>query len=125
MLTLGTVMVSSEEPDRLADFYTKVLGEAGWQSEGYTGWKCGQAYFLIGPHTDVKGSNEMPGRIIFNFETDDVPGEFARIKGLGAAVQQEPYQPSAAGGEVWLATLADPDGNFFQLASPVPDEMMG
>ena len=125
MLTLATVMVSSEEPARLVDFYSQVLGEPGWNAEGYTGWKCGAAYFLIGPHDDVKGDNEMPGRIIFNFETPDVRGEFERITGIGAAVQQEPYQPSAAGGDVWLATLSDPDGNFFQLASPIPEEMMG
>ena len=31
-----------------------------------------------------------------------------------------PAEPGPAGGEMWLATLADPDGNYFQLASPMP-----
>jgi hypothetical protein len=35
-------------------------------------------------------------------------------------MQREPYQPGPAGGEMWLGTLADPDGNYFQLASPMP-----
>jgi predicted enzyme related to lactoylglutathione lyase len=48
-----------------------------------------------------------------------VKGEFDRIKGLGAAVQQEPYQPGGAE-EMWIATFEDPDGNYFQLASPMP-----
>jgi Glyoxalase-like domain len=59
-----------------------------------------------------------PGRIIVNFETPDVQSEFDRIKGLGARVEHEPYQPGD-GGEMWLATFEDPDGNFFQLASPM------
>jgi predicted enzyme related to lactoylglutathione lyase len=46
-------------------------------------------------------------------------GEFDRIKGLGATVEHEPYQPGD-GDEMWLATFEDPDGNFFQLASPMP-----
>jgi predicted enzyme related to lactoylglutathione lyase len=69
----------------------------------------------------VKGRNDTPGRIILNFETADVAGEFERIKGLGATVKQEPYQPGeATTGEFWLATFEDPDGNYFQLASPMP-----
>jgi len=59
---------------------------------------------------------------MINFETTDVKGEFDRLKALGATVQQEPYQPGPAGGEMWLATLADPDGNYFQLASPMPTQ---
>ena len=47
--------------------------------------------------------------------------EFERIKGLGATVEHEPYQPGGdAAGEMWLATFADPDGNFFQIATPMP-----
>ena len=48
-------------------------------------------------------------------ETTDVKGEFDRIKGLGAEVSKEPYEMQ---GGSWLATFADPDGNYFQLASP-------
>ena len=71
----------------------------------------------------VKGANEMPGRIMMNFQTPDVKGEFERIKGLGAAVQQEPYQPGGADApEMWIATFEDPDGNYFQLASPMPTQ---
>jgi predicted enzyme related to lactoylglutathione lyase len=62
----------------------------------------------------------MPGRIMINFETPDVRAEFDRLKPLGATVAQEPYQPGAADSQMWLATMADPDGNYFQLASPMP-----
>ena len=120
MLSLSTIMINSEDTAALSAFYTKVLGEPGWADQGYTGWQAGNGMLMVGPHSDVKGTNEMPGRIIINFETTDVKGEFDRLKNAGASVVQEPYQPGPADGDMWLATLADPDGNYFQLASPMP-----
>ena len=120
MLNLNSVMISSEDPAPLFEFYTKVFGEPGWSGGEFKGWKAGNGYLVIGPHSDVKGPNEMPGRFMFFLETDDVPGEFQRMKDIGARVQQEPYQPDE-NPDAWLATLVDPDGNYFQLASPMPD----
>ena len=121
MLNLNTIMICSEDPGALRAFYAKVLGEPVWDQGGFVGWHPGSAMLMIGPHTEVKGRNEMPGRIIFNFESPDFKEEFERIKGLGATVEHEPYQPGGADeAEFWLATFEDPDGNFFQLASPMP-----
>ena len=121
MLDLNTVMIGSDDPKSLSDFYTKVLGKPTWEDDAYVGWQAGSSWLMIGAHSEVKGRNEMPGRIMLNFETPDVKGEFERIKGLGAAVQQEPYQPGGAGApEMWIATFEDLDGNYFQLASPMP-----
>jgi len=121
MLNLTTVMLGSEDPDSLASFYTTILGEPAWKDDTFVGWQAGSGMLMIGPHSEVKGTNDMPGRIILNFETPDVAAEFDRIKGLGATVVQEPYQPGeATTGEFWLATFGDPDGNYFQLASPMP-----
>ena len=58
-------------------------------------------------------------------ETADVKGEFDRMKAAGAIVVREPYSfeeyPDA-----WIATLADPDGNYFELMSPMgPTEADG
>ena len=124
MLNLTTVMVCSEDSQALSAFYTKVLGEPAWQDSGFVGWQVGDAMLMIGSHSEVKGRNDMPGRMIMNFETPDVKAEFERIKGLGVTVQTEPYQPSGeAAGDFWLATFEDPDGNYFQLASPMPEQM--
>ena len=35
MLDLNTVMLGSDDPQALSAFYTKVLGEPGWQDSGY------------------------------------------------------------------------------------------
>jgi predicted enzyme related to lactoylglutathione lyase len=119
MLNLSTIMIGSEDPKALSEFYTTVVGKPAWEDSGFIGWQVGNGMLMIGPHSEVKGRNQMPGRIILNFETPDVKAEFERIKGLGATIHREPYQPGAAP-EMWLATFEDPDGNFFQLASPMP-----
>jgi predicted enzyme related to lactoylglutathione lyase len=120
MVNFNSVLIGSEEPKALTDFYTQVLGAPAWEEGGFVGWQAGSGYLMIGAHSEVKGRNEMPGRIILNFETPDVQGEFKRIKGLGAVVQREPYQPGGDAPDMWLATFEDPDGNYFQLASPMP-----
>jgi predicted enzyme related to lactoylglutathione lyase len=119
MLNLNTVMIGSNDPKVLRDFYVQVLGEPQFEDEAYSGWQAGASWLMIGAHSEVKGTNESPGRIMTNFETTDVKGEFARIKGLGATVVAEPYSP---GDGMTIATFADPDGNYFQIASPMPEQ---
>jgi predicted enzyme related to lactoylglutathione lyase len=113
------VMIGTEQPKKLADFYRKVLGKPTWDEGGnnwYT-WVNGPSGFSIGPHSEVKGKSTAPERLIINFETEAVQSEFERIKDLGAKVIAKPYQPDPAQ-QMWIATFADPDGNYFQLMSP-------
>jgi predicted enzyme related to lactoylglutathione lyase len=122
VLKLNSVMIGSEDPKALGDFYKKIFGAPTWEDEGYIGWELGGPGLMIGAHSEVKGRNEMPGRIMWNLETPDVKGEFDRIKGLGVTVVQEPYRPGGGENEsFWMATFEDPDGNYFQLASPMPE----
>ncbi len=66
----------------------------------------------------------MPGRCIWNIESDDVQGDFDRMKAAGAIVVREPYTFDQMP-NVWIATLADPDDNYFQLMSPFDPDSMG
>ena len=115
------ILIGSEDPKRLAEYYTKLFGEPTWSDGGYTGWLIGSGAVTIGPHDQVHGKNAHPGRIIWNIETPDVRAEFAKLKDAGAIVVREPYSfdeiPEAA--NTWIATLADPDDNYFQLMSPM------
>jgi predicted enzyme related to lactoylglutathione lyase len=117
-MNFNSILIGSENPQRMADFYTKLFGEPGFQDGGYTGWRIGFGFVTVGPHDQVKGGNAQPGRLIWNIETPDVEGEFARLKAAGATVVQEPYHPGVEP-DGWIATFADPDDNYFQLMSPM------
>jgi predicted enzyme related to lactoylglutathione lyase len=123
MLRMNMVMINSEQPEALKDFYTTVLGEPMWQGGDFTGFGSLDGGLLIGPHTDVKGSNEMPARIMPTFEALDVAAEFDRIIAAGGRAIAPPYHPAEAPDGALLATVADPDGNYLQISSPMPEEM--
>jgi predicted enzyme related to lactoylglutathione lyase len=118
MLNLNSVMIGTKQLEGLAAFYEKVLGKpADWvdKDAGFYGWQVGSSYLSLLDHSEMVGNTKDPGRIMLNFETTQVKEEFARIKALGAKVIRDPYE--MGGG--WIATLADLDGNYFQLVSPM------
>lgn len=121
MLNFNSILLSTEDPKKLADFYKEVLQkDPDWSDGTYYGFMAGNTFLSIGFHDKIKGRNSNPDRILLNFETSDVKGDFERIKKLGAKVIAEPYQMDKDSG--WIATLADPDGNYFQLMPPWKEE---
>lgn len=121
-MNFNSVLIGSEDPGRLADYYTKLFGKPMWDDGGYTGWLIGTGSVTVGPHSEVKGRNASPGRMILNIESEDVPGDFARLVAAGAMVVREPYTMDGMPADTWIATLADPDDNYFQLLSPMGPE---
>jgi predicted enzyme related to lactoylglutathione lyase len=119
-MNFNNILIGSEDPKRLAEYYTKLFGAPSWDEGGYVGWMIGSGAVSIGPHDQVHGRNAEPGRIIWNIESTDVKGDFERFKAAGATVIREPYSFQGAP-DAWIATLADPDDNYFQLTSPMGD----
>ena len=117
-MNLNSVLIGSADPSQLRTYYSKLFGEPGWEEGGFSGWQIGSGFLTVGPHDHVTGRSTQPGRVIWNIETADVQGDFDRLRGAGAMVVQEPYQPGESP-ETWIATFADPDDNYFQLMSPV------
>jgi predicted enzyme related to lactoylglutathione lyase len=117
-MNFTNILIGSEDPERLVDYYTKLFGEPTMADEGYTGWLIGRGFMSVGAHSEVHGKSAHPGRIIWNIETEDVRGVFDRFVAAGAIVVREPYNFEQAP-ESWIATLADPDDNYFQLMSPM------
>jgi predicted enzyme related to lactoylglutathione lyase len=117
-MNLNSILIGSEDPGPLRDYYAALFGEPSWEGGGYVGWQIGSGGVTIGPHDQVKGKNSHPGRVIWNIESPDVIGDFDRFKAAGAIVVREPYHPGEAP-EAWIATFADPDDNYFQLVSPM------
>jgi predicted enzyme related to lactoylglutathione lyase len=118
MLNLNSVMIGTRQLMAMAAFYEKVLGKPAEfvdDKNGFYGWQVGSSYLGLLDHSEMQGKTKDPGRVMLNFETSQVKEEFTRLKSLGALVIREPYE--LEGG--WIATLADPDGNYFQLMTPM------
>ena len=121
-MNFNSVLIGSDQPEVLVEYYTKLFGPPGFQDAGYAGWQLGSGFISIGAHSEVHGKSVHPGRILLNIETADVHGDFAKLKAAGAIVIREPYEFEGAPG-FSIATIADPDDNYLQLQTPY--ETMG
>ena len=111
-------MIGTKRSKELAEFYEKVFERPADMVDGdngFFGWQVGSAYLSVLEHSEMGGNTKDPGRVMFNFETAEVVEEFERIKALGGTVIRAPYE--MGGGTI--ATMADPDGNYFQLVTPM------
>lgn len=120
MLNLNSIMIGTMQPKVMADFYEKVFKKpADWSEENWYGWQVGDCHLTIGQHSETKGKSKDPVRVIFNLQTKKVKEEFERISKIkGGKVVKKPYEMEG----MWIATLADPDGNYFQLMTPWEDK---
>jgi predicted enzyme related to lactoylglutathione lyase len=114
------VMVNSEQPTVLGTFYNQIFGDAGWHEGEWYGYDVNGGSFMVGPHSEVHGASKEPARIMIGIESSDVSSDYKRIMAVeGARSVAEPYQPDVnINPGVWLATIADPDGNYLQLSTP-------
>jgi len=114
------ILVGSQNAQKLADFYAKTVGlkltnEYEMGDKGEKGFEFsikGNTGLYIMDHSEVKGKNKNPERIILNFEVNDIEKEVARLKKAKVKIQQDIYHIEGYG---LIATFVDPDGNFFQF----------
>jgi predicted enzyme related to lactoylglutathione lyase len=119
-MNLNSILIGSQDPKQLAEYYTKLFGEPSMADEHYAGWQIGTGFLSVGPHSEITGKNAQPGRVIWNIESADVKADFERLKAAGATVVREPYEPEGMpedAPEMSIATFSDPDDNYFQLMS--------
>ena len=116
-MNFNNILIGTDNPQRLVEYYTRLFGEPAYKDESYSSWQVGSGTVSVGAHSEVHGKSAQPGRIIWNIETDDVQGVFAKMKAAGAIVIREPYSFDQFP-DSWIATLADPDDNYFQLMTP-------
>ncbi len=111
----------SEDLNNLLPFYRDTLGLAiAIESPEFVvfGDDASTPSFALGTHSEVKGKNVQPGRNIWNIETADVKRHFEKFVAAGAIVVREPYGFEGYPDSL-IATLADPDDNYFQLMTPM------
>ena len=116
---LDSVLISSENPKALADFYKDKVGlefesefEYGEKGEAGFMFKMGNVGLTILPHSDIKGKNSNPARVMLNIEVDDEEAEVKKLKDAGVKCVEETYHVEGYG---YIATFEDVDGNYFQL----------
>lgn len=120
MLKFTSIMLGTDNLKQIVAFYSQVFDKSpDWEEEGYASFDVGGLSFTIGLHDKIKGKNPQPERVLLNFETKDVDAEFKRLKPLAASVITEPYTMGEGDYQGKIATLEDPDGNYFQLMSPM------
>ena len=105
--------ITSENPERMAEFYTKVLKLKPNPMIGEGAFDLNDGTVLhIDGHSDTKGKSKEPHRMLINFFVPDLKSEQARLKGEGVEFIRE------EGREEWggvISTFLDPDGNYLQL----------
>ena len=118
MAQVVSLHICTERPQALGKFYRELLDmEPAWSSDEMIGFVIGNFRLEIMGHSEVSGLNQQPQRLFFDLQVDDVRAEFERIMGLGATAVQAPYDYADEEVRFTLATLADIDGNYFQLVS--------
>lgn len=117
-MNFSNILIGSDNPKALTDYYSRLFGEPVYSGDDYSAFRIGNGSITVGPHSEVHGKNSEPGRIIWNIETTDVKGDYGRLLAAGATVVREPYEFQEGDQTAWIATLADPDGNYFQLTTP-------
>lgn len=119
MLNFSSIMIGTSQPKVLGKFYEKVIGRKSDMGEDdWYGWNSKGFSLTIGEHSEVKGKAVQPQRVILNFDTKEIEKEYERIKKIeGVEVIKELYEMEGMKG-MWIATFADPNGNYFQLMTP-------
>jgi len=111
---LSTAGIWSEDiQKKLLPFYRDVLGlKVAVDTPEFVvfGQPQGPAVTL-GTHSEVHGDNKDAARHMVGLLTDDVQGDYERLKKKGVEFLGEPEKfPQAT-----VATFKDPEGNYVQL----------
>lgn len=117
---IESITLFSENATRLAHFYRDKLGlaiateaEIGENGENLFEIKLGKgSSFYIVDHSEVKGPNKEPQRMMINFEVKDIEKTAKKLKKAGVTNIADIYHVENYGS---IATFKDVDGNFFQL----------
>ena len=107
----------SEDVKNLLPFYRDVLGlSVGHESPGFVVLgDLGTPALALGTHSEVRGRNADPARHMVALSTDDVRGDWKRLKAAGVEFVEDPTDY----GNLRIATLKDPEGNLVQLLEPL------
>jgi EmrB/QacA subfamily drug resistance transporter len=111
------LVINTDRPEQLRAWYAAAFGgevEGDGGPAGLLSLDGVQLIFL--PHSDVAGRAKEPNRILITFQVEDARTHAARLERLGSTWIR-PVEPEPFG---LLGTVADPDGNYVQIAQVGP-----
>jgi predicted enzyme related to lactoylglutathione lyase len=117
---LSGASIWSEDLNKLLPFYRDVLGlTVSLQTPAFVVFgEAGAPMLGLGTHSEVRGRNADPARHMVGLATDDIATDWRRLKDAGVAFVEDPKDY----GNLWIATLKDPEGNLIQLLQFPPKE---
>lgn len=118
---IESILIGSEKPKALADFYKEkvglnqtaafVMGEG--EEENAFSFEMDGTSINILEHSEVKGKNSDQSRIMFNIEVDQPIEEVVKkLDENGVKKVTDTYHVEGYG---HVATFEDLDGNYFQI----------
>ena len=119
---LSGLILVSEQPERLVDFYRDVLGlPLAEERHGDTAphWACelGDVHFAIHPVADYEGEPTATGAVKLAFMIFDLAGFVRWLEARGVPLC---YPPAEFGTESRITAIRDPDGNLIELTELGP-----
>jgi hypothetical protein len=110
--SIGSLLLSSRDPDALHDWYLAALPpERSHSQNGYRFLDYGSLEILIDSRPDLADVAADPTRLIVNFHVPDARAAAARLTELGARWVAELEDRNGN----LFGTVADPDGNLVQI----------
>ncbi len=110
--TLMSLMLASQDTDRLHSWYTAVLPpDTDDKQDQYRILGYGGFYLFLDSRDDVGEATAEPGRVLLNFDVTDARGFVDRVDQVGGG-WKAPLEDRDGS---LFATAVDPDGNYVQV----------
>ena len=117
---IGGLVLGSTDPARLWEWYRDAFAPDAEKEGAMLGLDLGGTYLIFESRNDVGRKSVEPGRILVNFEVDDIRALEKRLTSeLNVRWVRQVEAPDGAEDEVLLGTLEDPDGNYVQIFEPI------
>jgi predicted enzyme related to lactoylglutathione lyase len=113
---LSAVLIVSENPKRLAEFYRDVVGialESEEHGASLPHWGCtlGDVHFAIHPVATFPDRPTGVGSVKLAFTVFDIRALVQRLEEAGVPLLYPPWDT----GFFWSTAIRDPDGNFIEF----------
>ena len=117
-MNFNNILIGSEDPARLADYYTKLFGEPAWNEGGYVGW-----HDRVG-RRQRRAARRGQGAQRASRPASSGTSRAATSRAISIASRRPARSSSASRMASRGAGRVDrhvrrPDDNYFQLTSPM------